>query len=233
MEFLTVPQAAVLLRWKQCEVLAALRTGVLAGVQVPGKVTKWAVLHPGVLFVEYQKHPEARLPYMAVFSQNDVAAIIGKGKEAVRWHQRQGHIKPIVFPGIRMNRAKHLFTAWEVRRLIMYLGKPDPFLRPTITAEVMKEFFKKSMIAKVPVDPLDRMNEELRWICEMPEPERSHELAKLIRMAEDMHRKQLEEARAAAASQDKGSYPHGSYRDATAPSSSQPQDHNLQDNVPA
>lgn len=194
MEFLTVPQAAELLRWSQTEVLTALRKGVLAGVQVPKKPTKWAVVHPGVMFVDYIRNPESRLPHIGLLSIRDVMAICHRSKDRVKDYVRLGYITPIPFPdpNKRQHGEEKLFTPWEVRRLIKRILKTDPWVQPPITEEAMKEFFKLSMVRKVPSDPLRRMDEEIRYICETPEPERTQQLTRLVRMAEAINKQQCE-----------------------------------------
>lgn len=201
MEFLTVRQTAMLLRWTQGEVLAALRTGVLAGVQVPKTKTKWAVVHPGVMFVEYLRNPDARLPHISVFTIEDIAYITGQTVHSVAYYISKLYIEPLRFGSrrhIRKRTPGTLYSPWQVRKLIAHIskGKADPFTRPPLTTEIMKQAFEKSMIAKVPADPLERLKAELEWICRMPEPERSQELNKLMHQADEIYKKQQEELKA-------------------------------------
>lgn len=185
MQFLTVPQVASLLQWKKEQVHKALEQGVLVGLKAPNG--KWAVMHPGVAFIEYVKDPLARMPYIAILGAHEVAAVLGRTPNAVYMLVSQGYLRPA---RVRVKRNdKLLFTPMEVRRYLLRSQKRDPMKRRQVTLDDLVAWFHRSMEAPVPDDPVERVEDEWRYIMEMPEPQRARMIEGMLRLAEEARAK--------------------------------------------
>jgi hypothetical protein len=183
MEFLTVRQMCVLLHWREKDVMAALSNGTLVGVQSPLN-QQWAIVHPGIQFVEYLRHPERRMPHVPLLGVFDVVAITGTYKSKILRAMKKGQLKPANVPPYRCKGQlrKHLFTPWEVRRyMIETLKREDPLVRPPITLDVLVQWFHHSLTIAARKKPEQQVADEIHYIISMPEPERSRHFAELER----------------------------------------------------
>jgi hypothetical protein len=183
-----------LLGWTRQEVLAGLRTGILAGVQNPKRKRQWSIVHPGLRFVEYERNHDTRLRHIAILSIEDIAAITGLRLQKIEDCIARRHIQPLVFPGKqrspRNSYYRTLFTPWQVRGLLRDILNREVWLRPPITADILKKFFERSMIDKVATDPYERVKQEIEWIFWHPEPERSIKLHELMRQVDELAKQQ-------------------------------------------
>jgi hypothetical protein len=188
-DFLNIEQTMELLGWRRAEVLAALRTGLLAGIQNPRRKGQWSIAHPGIRFIEYVRSQDV-LPQAAVLSITDIAHITGRTTHTVQYYLSKHNIQPVPFPARekKWGRYKALYSCWQVRRLIQFMFDKDPLVRPAISEEVMRKFFERSMVDKVLTDPYERVKEELKWIFRHPEPQRSYLLHELMAKIPDGRR---------------------------------------------
>lgn len=195
MEFLSLEAMTRLVSsagWRKADVLRAIEQGQLVALQVSSPYSskkKWAILHPGVQFLDYIRSQEARMPHIAILSERDVSVILDKSRSYVRWlvHKKKLGCLPHA-----KGKGSRRFSPEDVRRFIIRSSGRDPKQRCELTAEVLVAWFWRMMKLDNP-DPIKRVDEEMRWLDEMPEPERSMKIEEMMRVAEEA-RGQLEVA---------------------------------------
>jgi hypothetical protein len=183
--------------WNRKNVLDAIEQGQLVAIRVEQPRTrnkKWAILHPGIAFLDYLRSPETRMRYITILSEQDVASILNIKRSQVNRLVRSGKLqatwieKPRTTNGSK-NRIgtfrRPRFTAEAVRQYIVTSTGRDPKKRAVLTAEVLTAWFWRMMNVEPKVQGVEAVDEELRFLDEMCEPERSQRIDALLRLAEE------------------------------------------------
>lgn len=190
-EFISLDAMCRLVRsagWGRADVLRAIEQGQLVAIQVEQPRTrnkKWAIVHPGVQFLDYVRNPETRMRYISILSERDVAAILGRDRNYVRWLIRTNKIKSHLVKYDTGRKQRRYFTIENVRQYLIESTGRDPKKRYEPTADVMVRWFLDMMEAPPKVTGPAAVDEELRWIDELPEPERSQKIDAMLRLAEE------------------------------------------------
>lgn len=172
--------------WSKKDVLRAIAEGQLTGIQIrnPGRngTLKWAIVHPGIQFLDYLRDEQTRMRYIAILSERDVAAILGRNRNYVRWLVRTRKIAFTHVTNANGAKGRIRFTPEAVRRYLIDTSGRDPKKRTELTSDALVEWFWRQMNLE-PKPPT--VDDELAWIDQMPEPERSRYIDRLLRLAEE------------------------------------------------
>ena len=191
MEFLTPLAFYRLVRsakWTMKDVYHAIETGQLAALKIvtPGGTEKWAIVHPGVQFLDYLRNVHTRMGYVPLLGPKEVAAITGHTEAHVRWLAHKRRIHSIHLPGKKQQGLR--FSPEDVRDYLIRSTGTDPRPRAQMTSEVLIQWYNRCMTPRT-ADPVEQFNDELSWLNEMPEPERSLKVQEMLRLAEEAKEK--------------------------------------------
>lgn len=174
--------------WRKTDILHAVETGQLAALKVrtPGGVEKLAIIHPGVQFLDYIRDTHTRMGYVPLLGPKEVAAITGHTEAHVRWLAHKKRISSIHLPGKKQQGLR--FCPEDVRDYLIRSTGKDPRPRAQMTSEVLIQWYNRCMTPRT-ADPVEQFNDELSWLNEMPEPERSLKVQEMLRLAEEAKEK--------------------------------------------